>query len=243
MPAESHAESITFSTRLLVAEDERSVVDIVSAYLLRSGYAVLTALDGLEALRLTYEQQPALLILDLMLPGMDGFSICQTLRATGNLTPILALTARISEQDKLRAFELGFDDYVTKPFSPRELVARVRAVLRRHVDSITRPPTRVVIGDLVIDLVVNQVSRRGQLIHLSPCEWGLLEAMAQNPGRVFTRQELLAHLIGLNHPSAEASLDTHIMNIRRHIEPNTSQPCYIKNVHGVGYKLGENTRD
>jgi DNA-binding response OmpR family regulator len=200
---------------------------------------VLTALDGLEALRLTYEQQPTLLILDLMLPGMDGFSICKTLRTAGNLTPIIALTARISEQDRLRAFELGFDDYVTKPFSPRELVARVRAVLRRYVDCIAPSPTRVVMGDLVIDLVDDRVSCRGQLIHLSPCEWGLLKAMAQNPGKVFTRQELLAHLIGLNHPNAETSLDTHVMNLRRRIEPNPAKPLYIQTARGVGYRLAE----
>ena len=231
------------NARILVVDDDMNIVHVVQAYLEKGGYEVLTACNGLDALDLTRQKRPDLIVLDLMLPKMDGLDICRLLRGESNQVPIIMLTARTTEEDRLVGLEAGADDYITKPFSPRELVARVSAVLRRHVDSIARSPTRVVIGDIAIDLVDNRVLCRGQLIHLSSCEWGLLRAMAKNPGKVFTHQELLAHLKGLNYPNAETSLDTHVMNIRRHIEPDARQPRYIKNVHGVGYKLSENIED
>jgi DNA-binding response OmpR family regulator len=219
-------------------DDEKKVVDLVTLYLKRDGYRVLAAYDGPQALQLAHEKHPDLIVLDLMLPGMDGLAVCRTLRAEGNKVPIIMLTARTLEEDKLVGLDLGADDYVTKPFSPRELVARVRAVLRRVGESEEGPP-EIRCGDLVVDFVRHEVRIRGEPVNLTPSEFRLLEALVKAPGRAFTRCELLDQAFGFDYEGLERTVDVHIMNLRRKIEPNPGQPTYIQTIQGVGYKLAE----
>lgn len=223
--------------RILVVDDERKVVELVTLYLKREGYQVLAAYDGLQALELAREKRPDLIVLDLMLPGTDGLAVCRTLRSEGNRVPVVMLTARSLEEDKLTGLDLGADDYVTKPFSPRELVARVRAVLRRagELQSAGLPELRC--GDLAVDLVRHEVRVRGEQVSLTPREFKLLATMMRQPGRAFTRADLLDGAFGFDYDGLERTVDVHIMNLRRKIEPDPSHPRYIETVQGVGYRL------
>ncbi|MGQ9674165.1 MAG: response regulator [Chloroflexota bacterium] len=221
--------------RILVVDDEERIVKIVSAYLEREGYQVLAAYEGLTALETARREQPTLIILDLMLPGLSGLDVCRILRQESKV-PIIMLTARDDDVDKIVGLELGADDYVTKPFNPKELVARVRAVLRRVTDS-APPSTVIVAGDLLIDPVRREVRRGGQAIPLTKTEFGLLHTLASSPGRVYTRLQLLEKVQGQAFEGYERAIDSHIKNLRQKVEPNPREPRYVLTVFGVGYRF------
>jgi two-component system alkaline phosphatase synthesis response regulator PhoP len=225
------------NAKVLVVDDDRKTVDLARLYLEKDGYRILTAYDGKQALDMARQKKPDLVVLDLMLPGLDGFDICRVLRAEGNAVPIIMLTARTLDEDKLLALDLGADDYVTKPFSPRELVARVRAVLRRMGEAANHGPDRVACGDLVVDFVRHEVRRNGQGISLTPTEFKLLEILVKDRGRAFTRLELLDRVFGVDYDGMERTIDVHVMNLRRKIEIDASNPCGVVTVPGVGYRF------
>jgi DNA-binding response OmpR family regulator len=222
---------------ILVVDDEPKIVDIVRAYLEREGYRVLVAYDGQEALATTRRERPDLLVLDLMLPEVSGWDVCRRLRVESPL-PIIMLTARDDTTDKIVGLELGADDYVAKPFDPKELVARVRAVLRRTSGS-RAPGALLRHGDLEVDLERHEVRRGGQVVPLTPSEFALLQALAERPGRVWTRQQLLDRVQGAAFESYERAIDSHVKNLRQKLEPDPRQPRYVLTVFGVGYKLGD----
>ncbi len=222
--------------KIMVVDDEKKIVQLVKAYLERNGYRVLAAYDGQEALNLAQREKPDLVVLDLMLPGLSGLDVCRTLRQESDV-PIIMLTARAEETDKLVGLELGADDYVTKPFSPRELVARVRAVLRRTEP--TPMVERVAQGDITVDLVRHEAWVRGNLVPLTPTEFELLATLIQSPGRVFTRLQLLDKVLGLEYEGYERTIDAHVKNLRQKIEADSRNPRYVVTVYGVGYKFQE----
>jgi DNA-binding response OmpR family regulator len=228
--------------KILVVDDDQKIVELVKLYLERDRFQVLAAFDGLQALELARQKQPDLIILDVMLPKIDGLDVLRLLTAESTI-PIILLTARRTEDDKLIGLELGADDYITKPFSPRELVARVRVVLRRLQKGRSSQPETVQVGDLVVDYGRREVRRDDQILPLTPAEFNLLAFMAQTPGRVFTRQELLDELFGYDAGSLERTIDTHIMNLRRKIEPDPAQPIYVLTVYGQGYRVESRNRD
>lgn len=224
---------------ILVIEDERKTSDLIQLYLQRNGYTTLAALDGQLGLEMARTHQPDLIVLDLMLPGLDGLDLCRILRAEANI-PIIMLTARSTEEDKLLGLDLGADDYLTKPFSPRELVARVRTVLRRvGKQSGDEPATTLVWGVLCLNINQHTVTLAEQPITLTPKEFRLLETLMREPGRVFNRVELLEKAFGLDYDGLERTIDVHIRNLRQKVEPNPNQPIYVQTVFGVGYRLGE----
>ena len=221
--------------RILVVDDEPEIVKLLRAYLEQAGYDVVTARDGQEALLVTRHEKPDLIILDLTMPGMDGLEYTRRLRRDKD-TPIIMLTARVEETDRIIGLELGADDYVTKPFSPREIVARVRAVLRR----VQPAPTQAEIlraSDLVLDQQEHSVVLDDQPIELTPTEFDLLATLMAHPGRAFSRMELLERLQGEAFAAYERTIDAHIKNLRAKIETDPSNPRYILTVFGVGYKF------
>jgi len=218
---------------ILVVDDEPKIVQLVRDYLERAGFAVSTARDGKEALMRAHSERPDLVVLDLGLPGLDGLEVTRRLRRDSGV-PIIMLTARHEETDKVVGLELGADDYVTKPFSPRELAARVRAVLRRH-DSPADDVLRT--GDLTLDLARLRTEVAGRPASLTATEFQLLTALARQPGRVFTRSQLLDAVHGVAFDSYERAIDAHVKNIRRKIEPDPRAPRYLLTVYGVGYRL------
>ena len=222
---------------ILVVDDEPKIVKQARDYLEQDGFTVLSAGDGKTALALARQERPDLIVLDLNLPQMDGLDVCRALRRESDV-PIIMLTARVGEVDRLIGLELGADDYIPKPFSPRELVARARAVLRR-VQGGVRTPDLLRAGDLEIDLAGHCVNRAGEAIHLTRSEFTLLTAMARYPGQTFSREQLLDRLHGVAYEGFDRSIDAHIKNLRRKIEPDPSQPCYIRTVFGVGFKFME----
>ncbi len=224
--------------KVLVVDDDKKTVGLVKLYLEKDGYRVLAAYDGRQALELARQKQPDLIVLDLMLPEVDGLDVCQALRAESKI-PIIMLTARTTEEDKLLGLELGADDYVTKPFSPRELLARVRAVLRRVGEEEYKGPPQVRFGDLVVDFVRHEVRVRGEPVHLTPREFKLLEVLIKEPGRAFSRLELLDRVFGFDYEGLERTVDAHVMNLRKKIEPDPGRPTYIQTVYGIGYKFTE----
>jgi two-component system alkaline phosphatase synthesis response regulator PhoP len=222
---------------VLVVDDEREIAQIARDYLRHAGYAVITAGDGAKALELARARRPDLVVLDLGLPGLDGLEVTRALRRESNV-PIIMLTARVEESDRLLGLELGADDYVTKPFSPRELVARVRAVLRRA----EAPPGSgdvLRVADLTIDVPRMTVTRGATPIELTPTEFKLLAALARQPGRVFTRVQLLDAVRGTAVESFDRAIDAHVKNIRGKLEPDSRNPRYVLTVYGVGYKFAE----
>jgi DNA-binding response OmpR family regulator len=223
---------------ILIVDDEPKIVKTVRAYLESAGFRVLVAEEGQMALTVFRHEKPALVILDLGLPGMDGLDVARTLRRDSNV-PMIMLTARVDEADKLIGLELGADDYVTKPFSPRELVARVRAVLRRAGNEREQAPLPIVSGDVKIDLERRLVTVGGQTVELTPTEFDLLVVLARHPGRVFTRLELLDRVQGYAFEGYERTVDAHIKNLRQKIEPDPREPRYVQTVYGVGYRFGE----
>jgi DNA-binding response OmpR family regulator len=225
--------------KILVVDDDRKTVDLVRLYLEKDGYQVLPAYDGQQALELARHKLPDLLVLDLMLPKIDGLDLCRILRAETQV-PIILLTARTTENDKLLGLDLGADDYVTKPFSPRELLARVRAVLRRAMpEPAPAEPSEVRYGELSIHFPGREVRLRGQLVRLTPKEYRLLEILVKEPSRAFTRLELLERAFGFDYEGLERTVDVHLMNLRRKIETDPAQPLYVRTVYGIGYKFGE----
>jgi two-component system alkaline phosphatase synthesis response regulator PhoP len=223
-------------TTILVVDDELKIVQLCRDYLERSGFDVQAATDGPSALASFRSNKPDLIVLDLGLPGRDGLDVTRMIRRESNV-PIIMLTARGEESDKLVGLELGADDYMVKPFSPKELVARIRAVLRR-MEAIANPATEVLrVADLTLDLPRMRLTIGGRMVELTSTEFHLLAALARQPGRIFTRSQLLDAVHGVAFESYERAIDTHIKNIRRKIEPNPHEPCYILTVYGVGYKL------
>jgi two-component system, OmpR family, alkaline phosphatase synthesis response regulator PhoP len=225
---------------VLVVEDEPGIVTIVRDYLERAGFRVLTAGDGDTALRLARLERPNLMVLDLMLPGTDGLDVIRALRADPSLhlMSVIMLTARVDEADRLVGLELGADDYVTKPFSPRELVARVRAVLRRAEGSGTYSPT-VRAGNLSIDLQRRTVRSGDTPVELTATEFYLLTVLARSPGRPFTRAQLVESVYNSPFEGYDRTIDAHIKNLRRKIEDDAQNPQYIQTVYGVGYRFAE----
>ena len=224
------------SDTILVVEDEVKIARLVRDYLENAGYRVLVAHRGDAGLALARTERPDLIVLDLMLPGLDGLDFCRTIRRDSQV-PVIMLTARADEADKLVGLELGADDYVTKPFSPRELVARVRAVLRRARGAEAEPEL-LRQGDLALDVARHEVSVGGRPVELTPTEFDLLAAMMRAPGRVFSRTQLLDLVQGEAYEGYERTIDAHIKNLRQKIEPDPKNPRYILTVYGVGYKLG-----
>ena len=222
--------------RVLVVDDDAKTVELVKLYLNRDGYRVLTAHDGIEALRLAREGHPDLIVLDLMLPGIDGLEVCRTLRDESDV-PIIMLTAKTTDQDKLTGLDLGADDYVTKPFSPRELAARVRTVLRRIPGE--RGPKKIKYGELTVNFLKHEASLFEKPLKLTTVEFKLLGILAKEPGRVFSRAELIEKALGYDFDGFDRTIDVHILNLRRKLERDPSHPKYIQTVYGAGYKLSE----
>ena len=222
---------------ILVVDDEPKIATLARDYLEHAGFAVLTAADGPSALTTIRQRRPDLVVLDLGLPGLDGLDVTREIRRASTI-PIVMLTARDDELDKLLGLELGADDYLTKPFSPRELVARVRAVLRRA----DRPPEAaetIRAGDVVLDLPRMRAVVDGTVVDLTPTEFQLLATMAARPGRIFTRAQLLDTLHGIAFETYERAIDSHVKNLRRKIEPDPRSPRYILTVYGVGYRFAD----
>lgn len=220
---------------VLVVDDEQKIIKIARDYLEQSGFRVLSASDGKLALAIARHDRPDLIVLDLMLPGMDGLDVCRSLRRESDV-PIIMLTARAEEADRLIGLELGADDYIVKPFSPRELVARVRALLRRAQGKVTGP-SRIQVGDLEVDLEGHRASRAGQTIKLTPLEFSILAILAQHPGQTFTRAQLLDRLHGVAYGGIDRSIDAHVKNLRRKLEDDPVEPRFILTVYGVGYQF------
>jgi len=222
--------------RVLVVDDDAKTVALVKLYLKRDGYRVITAYDGIEALRLAREGHPDLIVLDLMLPGINGLEICRTLRTESDV-PVIMLTAKTTDQDKLVGLDLGADDYVTKPFSPRELAARVRAVLRRLPGE--RGPAEIKHGELTVNFLKHEAFLTGKPLNLTTVEFKLLAALIKEPGRVFSRAQLIGNALGHDFEGFDRTIDVHVLNLRRKLEPDPGHPRYIKTVYGAGYKLAE----
>ena len=223
--------------KILVVDDEKRIVEIVKAYLERDGYQVAVAYDGKAALDLAQKEHPDLVVLDLMLPEISGWDVCRTLRKESDV-PIIMLTARDDTTDKIVGLELGADDYVTKPFDPKELVSRVRAVLRRYEGKAVSSNV-INVGDLAIDVDRRMVRRGDTNIDLTSTEFDLLRVLAEGPGRVYTRMQLLDKTQGEAYEGYERTIDSHIKNLRKKIEPDPNHPKYVLTVHGAGYKLEE----
>jgi two-component system alkaline phosphatase synthesis response regulator PhoP len=223
--------------QILVVDDEPRIAGIVKDYLERAGYGVALAGNGADALALARARRPDLVVLDLGLPGMDGLDVTRKLRTLSNV-PIIMLTARVEERDKLIGLELGADDYVTKPFSPRELVARVRAVFRR-IDAAPERGDLIRAGPVTIDKRRMQAMLADRAIDLTPTEFELLATLARQPGRVFTRAQLLDAIRGVEVESFDRAIDAHVKNVRRKLEPEPRKPRFVLTVHGVGYKFTE----
>ncbi|WP_431876166.1 response regulator [Amycolatopsis sacchari] len=222
--------------RILVAEDDRKQAELIRRYLEREGHEATVVHDGRAALDHARHRAPDLLLLDVLLPGVDGLDVCRSLRSDRDI-PIIMLTARAAEDDLLLGLALGADDYLTKPYRPRELVARVAAVLRRAARAPRADPERYRVGDLVVDLARHEVHAGGRPVGTTPAEFTILACLAASPGRAFTRQSLLERVGGFDVTSR--TIDMHVMNLRRKVEPVPTRPRYLLTVYGVGYKLAE----
>ncbi len=224
-------------TTVLVVDDEEKLVELVEGYLRREGFELLTALDGPTALELARSKQPDLVVLDVMLPGIDGIEVCRQLRQFSDAY-VLMLTARSGEIDKIVGLSVGADDYLTKPFSPRELVARVKAMLRRPRTgaAIQEAPPPMRFGELIIDAARYEVTLQGQPVGLTAREFALLATMAAHPGQVFTRSQLLERVWGDEYYDDHV-VDVHVGNLRKKLEEDSASPCYVQTVRGVGYRF------
>jgi two-component system alkaline phosphatase synthesis response regulator PhoP len=233
--------------RILVVDDDRSIVNVLRGYLEQSGYQVLTAYDGTSALQAIRQERPDLVVLDLMLPGHDGWSLTRLVRADSALAalPIILVTARIDDSDKILGLELGADDYITKPFNGHEVVARVNALLRRRqLDLEPQAVPRVLrAGGLHLDLDQRTLSVDGQPVELTRTEFSLLEALLEHPGYTLTRDDLLERALGYAYEGMGRVLDSHIRNLRRKIEADPNNPRYLRTVYGVGYRLIDEPRE
>ena len=225
------------SQKILVVDDELDIVKVVRAYLEQASFRVITASDGQQALAVFHHEQPDLIVLDLNLPKMDGLDVCRAIRRESSV-PIIMLTARAEETDRLIGLEIGADDYIVKPFSPREVVARVRAVLRRTAPP-AEPPSIIAIGALTIDPIKHEVQLHGRSIDVTPSEFKILLALAAQPGRAFSRMELLDAAQGEAYEGYERSIDVHIKNLRQKLGDEPRDPTYVLTVYGVGYKFND----
>jgi two-component system, OmpR family, alkaline phosphatase synthesis response regulator PhoP len=226
--------------RILVVDDDKAIVRLVQSYLEKQGMRVLTAYDGEDAMRVIRVERPDLVVLDLMLPKKDGIEVTRWLRADKELaaTPILMLTARVEDADKIHGLDLGADDYLTKPFNPREVVARVHAILRR-VKGAPAQTHVIEIGGLRLDTDRHLVSIDGREVETTPTEFSILQALMENPNHAFTRGELIEQALGYSYEGLDRTLDSHIKNLRKKIERDPSQPRYIETVFGVGYRIND----
>jgi two-component system, OmpR family, alkaline phosphatase synthesis response regulator PhoP len=223
--------------KVLIVDDDVKIVELVKLYLNRDGYSVLTAYDGNEALHIAREAHPDLIVLDIMLPGIDGLQICRVLR-TESSVPIILLTAKTTEQDRILGLDIGADDYVTKPFSPKELAARVRAVFRRTPDeSLQMGPEELHFGNLAVNFPQHEAYLGSTALNLTPVEFKLLGVLIREPNRVFSRSQLIEKVLGYDFDGFDRTIDVHILNLRRKLEPDASHPKYIKTVYGSGYKF------
>jgi len=221
--------------KIMVVDDERNIVELVKYNLEKEGYDVICAYDGFEAVNLAKQDKPDLIVLDIMLPGQGGLEVCRILRKETKI-PIIMATAKGEEIDKILGLELGADDYIVKPFSPRELVARVKAILRR-TSSKAEEKDELVFDDITLNLVKHEVRKRGELIDLKPKEFDLLKLLATNVGKVFTRDFLLEQLWGYDYLGDTRTVDVHMRRLRQKIEDEPATPYYLKTVHGIGYKF------
>jgi len=229
--------------RVLVVDDEPKIAEVVGSYLLKAGFEPVSAGTGTQALALFEKVRPCLVVLDLMLPDLTGEEVCRRLRARSRV-PIIMLTARVADADAVKGLGLGADDYVTKPFSPRQLMARVQAVLRRAKGA-SAPLAEVLSfadNDLVIDTVADEVRKAGVSVSMTPREYLLLRVLAANPGRVFSREELITHALGEDYSGFDRTIDVHVKNIRKKIETDHTNPRYILTVHGIGYRFAAEAR-
>ena len=226
------------SQRILVVDDDPQIVRLVRAYLEQAGFAALVAYDGATALRLVRQEQPDLALLDLMLPERDGWELTRLIRAEPELAhlPIIMLTARVQDTDKIAGLELGADDYITKPFNPQEVVSRVRAVLRRTAGQLSAP-AQLSAGGLRLDPEQHVATRDGAPLDLTPTEFALLRVLMEQPGQAFTRLQLIEQALGYSYDGFERAIDSHIKNLRKKIEPDPAHPTYLHTVFGVGYRL------
>jgi two-component system, OmpR family, alkaline phosphatase synthesis response regulator PhoP len=231
---------MTIVKTVLVVDDETRIVELARDYLEHAGFAVLTAGDGPSALMAARTRKPDVLVLDLGLPGMDGLDVARALRRESDI-PIVMLTARDDELDRVLGLEIGADDYVTKPFSPRELVARIRAILRR-VDRTVEAGDRVEVAGVSIDVARMRVEVEDRVVELTPTEFQLLLTLARQPGRIFTRSQLLDAIHGLAFESYERAIDAHVKNLRRKLESDPSRPKFVLTVYGVGYRFAEDAQ-
>jgi len=230
--------------RILVVDDDRDIVRLVRSYLEKAGYQILTAYDGETALKILKAEKPQLLILDLMLPDKDGWDVARLVRSDPQIaaTPIIMLTARVEDTDKIVGLEIGADDYITKPFNPREVVARVRALLRRsHLQQGSPPPKILQAGNLHLDVGKRELTLQGESIDLTPSEFELLKVLMVNPEFVITRDELAEKALGYSSEGMGRTLDSHIKNLRRKIDRDPKTPSYIQTVHGIGYRLKDSS--
>lgn len=225
------------TARVLVADDDPKHAQLIRLYLEREGHQVMTVGDGRAALEVARSRRPDLIVLDVMMPLVDGLDVCRILRAESNVA-ILLVTARSSENDMLLGLDIGADDYLAKPVSPRELTARVRALLRR-VRAIEEPSSIVLVGDLEVDTGRFEVRVGGDPINLTAKEFGIVELLAREPGRVFTRGQIIDKTFGFEHDVSERTVDAHVVNLRRKIEVNPADPKYVQTVYGRGYRMAE----
>ncbi len=227
------------ASRILIIEDDPNTIKLVGLYLGRDGHKVLTATDGVEGLRLAREAAPDLILLDLMLPRLDGIEICRALREDSDV-PIVMVTARVEEEDRLAGLDLGADDYVTKPFSPRELAARVRAVLRRSARNGTEDgPSEIAYDGIKMNLKTRIVHVGDKKLNMTPTEFRLLAMLMREPGRTFTREQIIDEVFGYDFDGFDRTVDAHVTNVRRKIESNRRKPRYVHTVYGVGYRFGD----
>lgn len=222
--------------KILIADDEQHILETVAAYLRQEGYQVVTARNGSEAVYSFRHEQPDLVILDVMMPEMDGWQAARLIRKDSSV-PLLFLTARIDDADQITGLELGADEYIVKPFSPRVVVAKVRALLRRAYGELAQEPQIWRVGDLEVNAETRRVTVGGQAVDLTPSEFGILQTLIARPGRVFTRMELLDAVQGEAYAGYERTIDVHVKNLRLKIEPDPRTPRYIETVYGVGYRL------
>jgi two-component system, OmpR family, alkaline phosphatase synthesis response regulator PhoP len=220
---------------VLIVDDDIKLAKLLKAYFEKDGFVTFLAHDGYHALQQTRERKPDIIVLDLMLPGLDGWEVCRKIRKEDDV-PIIMLTARDEETDRLIGLEIGADDYVTKPFSPREVVARAKVILRRTHKTVIKPEP-IKVGGLVVDVERHQATQHGVALDLTPTEFKILEILAANPGRVFSRLQIVEQVQGYAFDGYERTIDAHIKNLRRKIETNPKEPQYIQTIYGVGYKF------
>ena len=219
------------ASTVLIVEDNPHTIELVRLYLGRDGHKVLAAVDGIEGLRLPREAQPDLVVLDLMLPGLDSMEICHVLRQESEV-PIVMLTARVEEEDRLAGLELGADDYVTKPFSPRELAARVR-------DALGSGPAELSYGSVTVNMRQQTACVASEALRLTPTEFRLLALMVREPGRIFTREHIIDRVFGYDFDGFDRTVDAHVFNLRRKLETDSEGPSYVHTIYGVGYRFGD----